>query len=161
MQHPIDLLAYYRDHLYERAARERRDPPFCRTALQLCRDLRGNDPEDMKVLQVALRSVLKQASWHRPGALRVLGPIWLDYNLAHSQIGPSYHLDKIRHLAASIAKTAAHYPIELFGSHSCASDNQRRMKVAALFICMAIRRGMPQEFFASLPKLPGHVGPHA
>lgn len=161
MQQPVDLLAYYRDQLYERASAERRDPPFCRTALQLCHDLNGRNHGEMEALQAALFSALKQATWNRSGMGRLLGPVWLDYNMARSNLGPFHNWDQILHLAASAAQTAVRYRGELFGSHGCASDNQRRFKVALLFICMAIQRGEPRSFFVSLPRLPANAGPKA
>lgn len=151
----IDLLAYYRGQLYETASSERRDPNFCRIALQLCKDLPANDSDKVQTLELALFSVLKQARWPKSVMLRFLGPTWLSYDMAHSSLGPFRDRDKILQLAKSIAHTAIHYQTQLFGDHSSASRNQRQFKVALLYICIAIHRGVTDHYFASLPQLNG------
>jgi hypothetical protein len=154
---PIDLLAYYRENLHDLASGERRDPDFCRIALQLCKDLPQSRPDELSVLELALFCVLKQANWPRKGLMRLLGPVWLSYDMAHSSLGPFRDRDQILQLASSIARTARHYQAQLFGNHSSASYNQRQLKVAILFMCIAIHRGMPHSYFIALPQL----GPQA
>ena len=151
----IDLLAYYCEHLDEAGRSERRDPDFCRIALQLCRDLPHSGPEDIRFLESALFSVLKQARWSRKGLGRFLGPAWLNYDMAHSSLGPSRDRDIVLQLAASVARTAIHYQTQLFSDHSSASYNQRQFKVAILHMCIAIDRGMTQSYLASMPHLSG------
>lgn len=159
MQQPVDLLEYYEGRRPELLSAERRDPEFCRTALQLCHDLCWS-MDNEQFLELALLSVLKQATWPRRGLFRFLGPVWLDYNMAHSNIGPFYNQDRLLHLAKSIAMTARNYRQQLFGNHSSARYHQRRLKGAILFFCMAIERGAPQAYFAALPRLDAS-GPQA
>ena len=150
---PIDLLAHYRENLHDIAFKERRDPDFCRMALQLCRDLPYGTPEELEILDRAIFSILKQANWPKKGLFRLLGPTWLSYDMAHSTLGPFRDRDKILHLAGSISRTAKHYHLQLFGNHSSVSCNQRQFKVAVLFICIAIDYGITESAFASLPQL--------
>lgn len=155
---PVDLLAYYRDQTYKIGEKEKRDPESCRIALQLCKDASYTDSS---ALDANLFSTLKQDRWFNTGFSRLLGPVWLNYNMAHSSLGPFAYAEKIRWLSSSIAGIAKHHQTQLFGEHSSAANNQRQFKVAILLMCISIRQGISQARVASLPHLPNPSRPQA
>jgi len=148
---PIDLLTFYREHLYKSAFNERRDPSFCRISLQLCQDFIQSDLGKEQELQVAIFSVLKQARWRKTGLERFFGPSWLSYEMAHSHLGPFWGRDEIFLLVESVIATAKNYRIQLFGQHGSTGANQRQFKIALLYLCININRGMP--WFKLLPHI--------
>lgn len=149
----IDLIAYYRDYLQDSVQSERRDPDFCRIAIQMCKDLPQDRPEDLNRLVLALLSVLKQAKWQKKGLMRLLGPSWLNHHVAHSDLESPQDQARMLWLARSIAFTSREYRTYLFENHGYSRQNQQTLKHAILFICIAINEGKPNSYFESLPQL--------
>lgn len=151
-QQPIDLFVLARDQLPAGAASDSRDPQFCRIVVQLCCDF-SHGSFGASEMEAAIFSVLKQATWPRRGLFKLFGSEWLDFGMAHSNIGPFVNRELVLLLARSIAQSALKYRFQLFGPHGSSVHHQHQFKRAILYLCEAIGRGVSASQFASLPRL--------